>query len=209
MKYNVLFIGNSHTFFRNLPWVFTGVCEQAGLDVRAVMLTYPGVDLNWHINSYCAIPNIRFGGYDYVVLQQRSHPFEGAKALIEQGLELFKVISEANSAAVFMSTWSEKNNPGGQKIIDDAFAELNALCKGSLLAKCGGAWHSLRGEIELYAYDGEHQNVRGAYLNACVLAKTIFGIDPVSLPVDTDISALSEKLPIEELRLLQEAARNI
>jgi hypothetical protein len=58
------------------------------------MVAYPGVDWQWHLSSGCALANIRFGGYDYVVLQQRSHPFDGDDAFIKQGLELFKVVTD-------------------------------------------------------------------------------------------------------------------
>lgn len=206
MKDRVLFIGNSHTYVENLPWLFADVCKQAGREVHTTMLTYPGVDWRWHLSSNCALPNIRFGGYNYVVIQQKSHPFDGAEALMEQGLELYRAIADANATAVLTNTWSEKNNPEGQKVIDDAFEALHALCPGSLVAKCGEAWHKLRGVIELYAGDGEHQNARGAYLNACVLAKTIFGIDPLSLPSYIDTETISMKLSEEEIRLLQKTA---
>jgi len=209
MSYKVLFIGNSHTFVENLPWLFTAVCKQAGIDVQAVMITHPGCDLRWHLSSFCALPNIRFGGYDYVVLQQKSHPFAGAEPLIEQGLELFEAINAAGSTAVLMNTWAERNNPDGQKIIDDAFASLQALCPGSLLAPCGAAWHKLRGVIDLYFEDGAHQNARGAYLNVCVLAKTIFGIDPLKLPPYIETDTLSVKLTEDDIQLLQKTAATV
>jgi hypothetical protein len=105
-----------------------------------------------------------------------------------------------------MSTWSEKSNPDGQKRIDEAFGALHALAPGSLLANCGRAWHQLRGIMELYAEDGEHMNTRGAYLNACVLGKTVFGIDPLKLPSQMDTEAVSMKLSADEIRLLQKTA---
>ena len=206
MSTHVLFIGNSHTYVENLPWLFTAVCKQAGMDAHATMLTYPGCDWSWHLSSGCALPNIRYGGYDYVVIQQRSHPFDGTEAFYEQGLDLFKAISDANATAVFMNTWSEKNNPDGQRKIDNAFAALHALCPGSRIAKCGPAWHNLRGTVDLYADDGEHQNARGAYLNACVLAQTIFIIDPLGLPSTIETDAISMKFTEEEIHLLQKTA---
>ena len=135
-------------------------------------------------------------------------PFDG-EPLLEQGVELFKAISEAGSTAVLMATWSEKNNPGGQEKIDSAFKALHSACGGSLLAGCGSAWHRLRGKIELYAGDGEHQNPRGAYLNACVLARTVFGIDPSGLPAEIKAGILSAKLTADEIRLLQKTAADI
>ncbi|NLO48954.1 MAG: hypothetical protein GX111_11635 [Clostridiales bacterium] len=149
MRYHILFIGNSYTFFEKLLWLFADVCRQAGKDVHAFMLTYPGCDWRWHYSSYCALPNIRFGKYDYVVIQQKSHPFGGEEAFLEQGAPLLQAINKTGAIAVLMNTWSEKSNPGGQKTIDEAFTMLHNTYPESLVAKCGAAWHALRGDMEL------------------------------------------------------------
>jgi len=75
-----------------------------------------------------------------------------------------------------------------------------------LFARCGTAWHSLRGIIDLYDTDGEHQNSCGAYLNASVLAKTIFGVDIIALPDTIDTKTLTRSLTKEEIKILQKTA---
>jgi len=205
---NILFIGNSHTYFENMPFLFTEICGQAGFAVRAVMCAAPDVDLAWHLAMPGTMPNVRFGKNDYVVIQQRAHPFDGADALIEQGTALIGEIMKAEATAVLVNTWSEKNNPGGQDTINEAHERLAGLT-GCLLARCGPAWHNLRGVLDLYAGDGEHMSPPGAYLNSCVLAKTIFGVDPAALPGSIETDTLSRKLTEGEIRLLQRAAADI
>ncbi|NLO48955.1 MAG: hypothetical protein GX111_11640 [Clostridiales bacterium] len=62
---------------------------------------------------------------------------------------------------------------------------------------------------KLYAGDGEHQNAKSAYLNACVLAKTIFGIDPLKLPSRIETDTLSD-IPTEiDIRILRKAAASV
>ncbi|MDR1705063.1 MAG: hypothetical protein LBS19_10335 [Clostridiales bacterium] len=156
----VLFIGNSHTFFEYLPWVFTTVCGQAGRDVHAGMSTYPVCDLRWHLESACTMGNLRHGGYDFIVIQQVAHPFEGADTLIEQGGALIKEILSAGAKPVIFCPWSEKRNPQGQEIINEAHDKLHGLFRGSLIAHYGAAWRRLRGVLDLYAEDGENQNHR-------------------------------------------------
>ena len=202
----VLFIGNSHTYFENLPWLFADVCKQAGIDVHAGMCTQGGQNWEWHLTSNCALPNVRHGNYDFVVIQQKAHPFDGEEELIAQGIPLIKEIQDSKSIPVLFGTWSEKNNPDGQKAVDDAHTKLCGLFDGCLIARCGTAWHSLREIIDLYAPDGEHQNSRGAYLNACVIAKTIFGIDPLVLPDEIDTKTLTYIFKKDEIRLLQKTA---
>lgn len=214
----VLFIGNSHTYFECLPWVFTAICKQAGIDVHAGMSTYPGCTWEWHLASACTMSNLWHGNYDYVVIQQKSHPFDGEESLVEQGALLIKEINKVNAKPVLFNTWSEKDNPSGQKLIDDAFGYLYTLNKSCLIARCGAAWHSLRGIVDLYAEDGEHQNSYGAYLNACVLAKSIFSIDLMNLSDEVDSMSLPEtivtkpvkiKLSKSIVRLLHEAASKV
>ncbi len=75
-----------------------------------------------------------------------------------------------------------------------------------MTAWCGSAWHKLRGELELYHADGEHMNPLGAYLNACVLAKAIFDVDPVSLPDKIQCKALTGTIQSHEIHRMQKAA---
>ena len=202
----VLFVGNSHTYVENLPWLFKDICGQAGIEVHAVMCTQGGQNWQWHLSSNCALPNLRHGNYDFVVIQQKAHPFDGEEILIEQGTPLIKEIQAVKSIPVLFGVWSEKNNPDGQQAVDAAHDTLCRMFDGCLLARCGTAWHSLRGIIDLYDTDGAHQNSCGAYLNACVLAKTIFGVDILDLPDTVDTKTLMRSLTKDEIRLLQKTA---
>ena len=202
----VLFIGNSHTYFENLPWLFADICGQAGIEVHSVMCAQGGQNWQWHLTSNCALPNLRHGKYNFTVIQQKAHPFDGEEMLIEQGIPLINEIQAVKSIPVLIGTWSEKNNPDGQQIVDDAYNKLCLMFDGCLFARCGTAWHSLRKVIDLYCDDGEHQNSCGAYLNACVLAKTIFGVDTLALPDAIDTKTITRILTKDEIKLLQKTA---
>ena len=202
----VLFIGNSHTYYENLPWLFSDICSQAGIEVHTGMCTHGGVDWQWHLTSNCALPNLRHGNYDFVVIQQKAHPFDGEETLFEQELPIITEIQAVGSIPVLFSTWSEKINPDGQQTIDAAHNNLCGMFDGCLLARCGTAWHLLRGIIDLYDTDGQHMNSCGAYLNACVLAKTIFGVDIRALPDIIETKTITKSLTRDEIRLLQKTA---
>jgi len=75
-----------------------------------------------------------------------------------------------------------------------------------LLARCGTAWHLLREVIDLYDADGGHMNSCGAYLNASILLKTIYNVDPLSLPDTIDTKTLTRYLTKDEIKLLQKTA---
>ena len=67
----VLFLGNSHTYYNDLPALFKNICKQCGRDVEVSMLAQPGVTYDWHLTNGT---DLRFalihGGYDYIVMQQ-------------------------------------------------------------------------------------------------------------------------------------------
>ena len=47
----ILFIGNSHTFVHYVPARFVQFCKDHGVQAEAVMLTHPGMGLDWHLKQ--------------------------------------------------------------------------------------------------------------------------------------------------------------
>ena len=76
---NVLMIGNSHTYFNDMPHLFATMCESLGQEKPNVtMLAYSGRALRWHTKEYFSIRfALLYGNYDYCVIQQLGHPFPG------------------------------------------------------------------------------------------------------------------------------------
>ena len=65
----ILFIGNSHTYFHDLPQVFAGLAESGGFSVQADMIAYPGVTFGWHLRQESQLRYaLLYGNYDYVIL---------------------------------------------------------------------------------------------------------------------------------------------
>lgn len=63
--------------------------------------------------------------------------------------------------------------------------------------------------MDLYADDGEHQNLKGAYVNACILTKTMFDIDPTTLPKQLFFSNKYIDLSESDFAILQKTATEI
>ena len=59
----VLFIGNSHTFFNDMPALFARFAEMTtGEKTEAVMLAYGGRDYKWHRKEYFSVRyNLLYG----------------------------------------------------------------------------------------------------------------------------------------------------
>ena len=49
----VLFIGNSHTYFNDMPHLFSDMCRKAGeAETDVTMIAYSGRTLAWHEDVY-------------------------------------------------------------------------------------------------------------------------------------------------------------
>ena len=71
----VLFVGNSHTFFNDMPELFATFVEKTtGEKPEVVMLAYGGRDYKWHRKEYFALRfNLMYGGYDYCTTGAHLH----------------------------------------------------------------------------------------------------------------------------------------
>ena len=173
----LLFIGNSHTFFNDMPHLFAKMCEaQTGEMPEVVMLAYSGRTLEWHTREYFAVRyNLLYGRYDYCVIQQAAHPFPEIDETLHYGKRLIELCKSVGTKPVLLMTWAEKEKPENQQIMIDTYTTL-AQETGALLAPVGAIWQQVQQtylKIELYWRDGAHASVYGDYLIAAVLCKTI------------------------------------
>ena len=119
----VLFIGNSHTFVHYVPARVKVFCESHGKPVEPVMLTHPGMGLDWHLGQSQTYFNLMCGGFDAVILQHNAHPFPGKDSLLEAGKKMASLTPEGTKIFLYM-TWSEKNDPEGQAVMSEAYEAL-------------------------------------------------------------------------------------
>ena len=224
MNRKVLFIGNSHSYFNDMPEVFARLCEKgAGVNVDAVMLTHPGMTLGWHMEQYYEVRyNLLYGHYDDCVIQQGAHPFPGYEATKEALDQLLPLCRAGGARPVLAMTWAEKRAPEHQAAMTDAFLRLGKE-KNVLVSPIGMAWESMRKthpDCELFYTDGEHASPLGDYLVACTHYETILGQSCLSLPAEgidyrqgsekelIDPSKVACTFPEEEARWVREAVHD-
>ena len=175
----VLFLGNSHTFFNDMPELFARFAEKTtGEKPEVVMLAYPGRDLDWHRKEYFAMRfNLMHGGYDYCIIQQAAHPYPPIESTLKTGAEIIDLCHRCGVKPVVYMTWAEKRFPENQQKMIDTCEKL-ASENNALLAPIGSVWQSVqqsRPDIELYHTDGEHAGSYGDFLIAAVLCKLLTG----------------------------------
>lgn len=175
----VLFLGNSHTFFNDMPELFARFAEKTtGEKPEVVMLAYSGRDLDWHRREYFSLRfNLMYGGFDYCVIQQAAHPYPPVEQTLETGADIIGLCHRCGVKPVVYMTWAEKRFPENQQKMIDTCEKL-AGEHGALLAPIGRVWQSVqqaRADIELYHTDGEHAGPYGDFLIAAVLCRLLTG----------------------------------
>jgi hypothetical protein len=175
----VLFLGNSHTFFNDMPELFARFVEvTTGEKPEVTMLAYSGRDLDWHRREYFSLRfNLMHGGYDYCIIQQAAHPYPPIEQTLETGADIIDLCHRCGVKPVVYMTWAEKRFPENQQKMIDTCEKL-AGENDALLAPIGRVWQAVqtaRPEIELYHTDGEHAGPYGDFLIAAVFCKLLAG----------------------------------
>lgn len=93
----ILFIGNSHTYFNDMPAMVAEKARKAGFDCEVTMIAHGGWYLEQHVQEPDVRFNILYGHYDYVVLQEFSHPFGPEEKFFGAVRTLNQWIREAKS----------------------------------------------------------------------------------------------------------------
>jgi hypothetical protein len=209
---SILFIGNSYTYFNNVPEMVAALMAAgAGCHVQTRMIAPGGAELRkqWADDRNRAALTER--KWDYVILQDQStlgrdYYVDGNARVV--GDELFapaaalwsKAARDAGVRPVFYLTWSRKATPEDQAALDHAYFSA-AHQAGAPVAPAGIAWQLVRRErpdLELYWKDGSHPSPAGSYLAACAIYATLLHRDPSGLPSRITGTAISvEGTPVD------------
>ncbi len=184
----VLFVGNSYTYYENLPQVVSVLSEQTATVLVTEKITIGGAKLSEHWRGARGLntrEKIRNGDYDIVVLQEWSLGTVNERDSAVLYLGLFsKLARESGAEPYYYLTWARKKVPQQQEVISRVYRETAALNKATVVP-AGEAWaraRALRPDIKLYDPDGTHPSDLGTYLTACVFIATITGELPETIP---------------------------
>ena len=227
----VLFVGNSYTYYNNLPELVAGLAASQGVKMEVRMIARGGATLDqiWELDEVHNV--LRDGKWDFVVLQEHSQLgtvlVDGVQQLNEpegfwDSIRMYEnEIRRVRSKAVLYLTWARKNNPGQQSVLNYAYMTI-AQELGLMVAPVGMAWAKVREmepEMALHLGDGSHPTAIGSYLSACVLVDTLLGKRLMGMPakllghpispserVDMSRTTVLANLPPERADLLQRVA---
>ncbi len=170
----VLFIGNSHTYFNDMPKLFSDMCGSlSGERAEVTMLAYSNRKLAWHEKEYFSIRfALLYGGYDYCVIQQFGHPMPPREETGPVFDRLAGLCRRVGTEPVLFMTWARKNEPEKAREISALYRALAEKHRAPIapIAELYEDIQTTHPEIELYHNDGSHASPYGTYLIAATFA---------------------------------------
>jgi len=206
----VLFIGNSLTYWNDLPGMVAalGAADAAPIWARSVAI--PDADLGIHLADGRAADAIASNRWKVVVLQQGPSSLPENRAALRSWTRTFaERIRAVGGRPALYAVWPQEIH---QHTWDEATRSyaLAASDVDGMLFPVGEAWRAAWRRdpaIALYSGDGLHPSVEGSYLAAIVIYATLAGRSPVGLPAELRVETGVVRIPAARAAVLQEAAR--
>ena len=208
----VLFVGNSFTFWRGGLWRQLEALSEGNdppLGYRAAGVVRGGASLEVLWERGRAPARIRDGDWDVVVLQE-DVPETSVPSFRAYAERFVDAARAAGARPILFMAWEYERLDW---ISFDEILAAHESVAASLqvdVAPVGLAWRNARAarpSLDMYARDREHPSPAGSYLALMVIEATISGLLPVAHdPDDVRLPGL-ERLEPGDTRFLQEVAR--
>ncbi|MEO8295780.1 MAG: hypothetical protein ABI613_09710, partial [Gemmatimonadota bacterium] len=205
-----LFIGNSLTYFNDLPRTLAGLALSAGDTIETASVAKPNFAVIDHANGMSnAVDVIRGSHWDFVVLQQGPTSEQlGRDTLILATRRLDPDIRAAGGRTAEMMTWPNDDDRNDFGEVRQS-SQLAAEAVDGIFLPAGEAWRiawTIDASLPLYGPDGFHPSPAGTYLAALVIYETLTGHPAEALPPRAVVNGQLLNLSSSIVRLLQRAA---
>lgn len=221
----VLFIGNSQfNCIGDIPDIVEelsrSVTDKNAPLILASEVAIGGVGLEGYWKTALPQKRIAAGGWDWVVVNDIIYSFgtTNTAKFQEFGRKFNDAAKKTGAKMLFVATGEqESKKTEAEKMYTDALAlakEVQGRAAGS-----GMAWNKAWAKdpkLDFWYSDRAHPNMRGCYINSCVIFSALCDISPVGLspyaelstfPEGKDMSARTDKTAISgDIPLLQKAA---
>ncbi len=199
---SALFIGNSHTFFYNMPQMIAFIAQSDPANTYTLEIqahTAPGETLKGHWKKGTALSLITIRHWDKIILQEQS-----VWPLYSNGIKdtyayimKFKALTQGKpTETLLFKTWPRQkdslwySDPKQKNFFKSYETSRNNIdIQTEIMARrtnvtpilVGDYWtfiNSQHPEINLYNPDGNHTSLAGVYLNALIFYRALTGNDP-------------------------------
>src|SRR6185295_362359 len=168
----VLFVGNSLTYFNDLPFIVEALADSVpGLTpaqrISPAMAAFPDFALEDPWAEGSALRAIDKTKFSVVVLQQGSSALEESRVNLREWTKKFDAKIRASGARTAMyAVWPLASRQFDFDRVNESYT-LAATDVGGMLFPVGEAWRAAwrrDPNMELYGPDGLHPSVRGSYV---------------------------------------------
>jgi hypothetical protein len=193
----VLFIGNSLTYFNDLPAMVAALGRSSGTPIAYETVAVPDFSLEDHWNQGDARRAIGRGGWTWVVLQQGPSALAASRVLLVQYAKRFdREIQRAGARTAMYMVWPSRARRGDFAGVSRSYAAAAAEL-GATLLPVGDAWQeawAIDPRLALYGRDGLHPSPMGSWLGALVIYRQLTGREAPAEPVSVASSVEAEQL---------------
>lgn len=177
---DVLFIGNSMTYYNNLFKVFKGLAAKRGHKLNTKAATNGRKTLIFQSTAKNVVTRVKKGGYEYIILQDIVGGFNGEN-LAKGGEACVKLCKQysKNAKFIFYMPWPTKDSLTGKNSLLPYFTYnyiKTAQANGAKLAPAGEVFYDLyvNHKLDFYCGDGKHPQPLGTLVSAASVYYTIF-----------------------------------
>ena len=206
----VLFVGNSLTYYNDLPRTLAAIAASAGDILHVDVAAQPNLALIDHLNGESnAVQLLRGERWDFVVLQQGPTTTPIGKDSLIIWTKLFEPhIRAAGAIPALLMVWPQEARWDRMALVQQSHEAAAASVNG-LFIPAGNAWaiaHQADIGIALYGGDNFHPAPAGTYLAALTIYERITGRDARTLPAEAYANGVRLSLSEPTVRALQRAA---
>lgn len=185
----VLIIGNSYTFYNDLPNVLQALSSKTKCPLKVESYTAGAMSLRGFLDDpqhAKAKQLVESGNYDWLILQDQSQtPAYKPDETMDSVKRWAAIAKKHNTKVLLFLTWAHASQEGGKMTPLVAMQEQTSTtyCKAAVenkvkVAPVGEAWakwYQKNPNKELHLDDLSHPNASGTYLAACVIHASISG----------------------------------
>ncbi|MFP5378675.1 MAG: hypothetical protein ACLGHP_02790 [Vicinamibacteria bacterium] len=204
----ILFVGNSLTYFNDLPLMVQSMPCAPGRTLHVDAATMPDAAIADHMSRGDARRKLN-ERWDFVVMQQGpSSLAESRRELLRGAGRLADRARRAGATPALYMVWPSRQREADFDRVSESYRLAAAHVKG-LLLPAGDAWREawkIDPEIALYGPDGFHPSLMGSYLAALVICSRLGGAPPDALPSYVRVAGGLVQIPPRQAAILKQAA---
>lgn len=183
----ILFVGNSFTYFFNLPQVVSAMALSQDTVLITRQSTVGGSNLEQHWKGEKGTKTrelLEESDWDYVVFNNHSlSAIETPESFMTYGKKFADLVREKGAEPIFMMTWAYESNPLMQPKITEMYQKLTAetnsnyVPAGPIFAEA----RKWRPDLSLF-FDDKHPSSNGTYLLGLTFYKFFTGKSTADIP---------------------------